>query len=570
MAQNFSCSKANSAFEDLKGIMEDTKQLDLYISNNIYGNFTAADYDKYEKRYNKAKDIIDKLKAENKIFIKCAEDNPNDQSYLLYSCISNLVALGVVSQKSSYINYLQINKQNLSKYDKLNDLWDADFKEFIKTAKSQINKILMIDKNNRYAQILLAVCNFYDKKQDKAIKDLLSISASIKEEIAGAKEITNQTLDKEKLLSFSLTWLGYIYFDKMMPEEAVKTLDSVKNIDEPDNVSIEWIDHYKKQNKDAKALFNDLKIPDFKLPLNNGFADMRTLKYQKENPLKHTLSDEFVISEQSAPIICDQQDLIKQTIDTWTKLAEIENTPWQYFIDQMQKCEGKFKNENYDKIFLKMDASNKGGGKNNLILYRNRFDYAYAVLNRLIFLKQCWTNLINNNPDIVLFRLYRIKVDLGLCYLSQNTKTFIDFFDYYIINNKKIPVEFLTKIKDDFATNPINEINDDAKICADNNADNITYLLTKAEIAVFTQDPDKALTVIKDVEHKIQPKTSIGNIDPISIIELYRSYLYFKIKKINELKQSVQVLSAYSNTSYWTKNLKSYIYYFENENLIVK
>ena len=567
-AQNFSCQNANKAFDNLTEIMDSTKQLDLMISNNIYGNFIAADIKKYENRLNVAQEILNKLNGVDKIFTDCAKDNPNDQSYLLYSSISNLTALGIVSQKNSYINYLKINKQSQNKYDELNEQWEAKEKDLLKTAKSQTNKILLVDKNNRYAQILLAVCNFYDKKQDKAIKDLLSISTSIKAEIANTKEITNETTDKEKLLSFTLTWLGYIYNDKMMFAIADTTFEEAKNIDEPDNGSIEWTDHYNKQMKDAKQKTNDLKIPEFNLPQSNGSFGWKTLKYQKENPLKHSFSDEFLIVEQPSPIISDQQELIKQTKEVWTKLCEIENIPWQYLIDQMQKCGGKFRKADYEKIFLKMNADNKGGGTNNLLLYRTRFDAAYSVLNQLLFLRQCWTNLINNNPDIAYFRLYRIKTDLGIYYINQNAKTFTDFFDYYKIKKKKIPSDYLTKIKDDFETNPMNEINDDIKYCTKDNADNITYLLTEVEIAVFT--PGNALLALKEIEQKIPLKTTIGNVDPASIIELYRSYLYFKMREINELKQSAQVLNSYSNMAYWSKQLKNYIYYFENENLITK
>ncbi len=569
-AQNFSCKDANNAFDDLTGIMDDTKQLDLMISNNIYGNFIAIDIDNYEKRLTKAQGILEKLDKADKLFIKCADDNPNDQTYLLYSGISKLNELGIYSQKSSYINYLKINKQSENRYDELNEKWEAKEKDLIKTAKSQINKILLVDKNNRYAQILLAVCNFYDKKQDKAIKDLLSISASLKTEIANTKEITSETSDKEKLLSFTLTWLGYIYKDKMMVSDADSTFEEVRNIDEPDNVSIEWIDHYNIQMKDSKQKTNDLKIPEFNLPKSNGSFDWKTLKYQKENPLKHSFSDEFLLVEQASPIINDQQELIKQTIDVWTKLCETENTPWLYLIDQMQKCGGKFRKSNYKKIFLIMNANNKGGGTNNLLLYRTRFDDAYNALNQLLFLRQCWTNLIKNNPDIAYFKLCRIKTDLGIYYINQNAKTFTDFFDYYKIKKKKIQSDYLTKIKDDFETNPLNEISDDIKYCTKDDASNITFLLTKVEIAVFAQDPSNALLALKEIEQKILPKTTIGDTDPASIIELYRSYLYFKMREKAELKQSAQVLNSYSNMAYWSKQLKNYIYYFENENLITK
>ena len=138
------------------------------------------------------------------------------------------------------------------------------------------------------------------------------------------------------------------------------------------------------------------------------------------------------------------------------------------------------------------------------------------------------------------------------------------------IKKKKIQSDYLTKIKDDFETNPLNEISDDIKYCTKDDASNITFLLTKVEIAVFAQDPSNALLALKEIEQKILPKTTIGDTDPASIIELYRSYLYFKMREKAELKQSAQVLNSYSNMAYWSKQLKNYIYYFENENLITK
>ena len=577
-AQSDSCQKAaNKASETLVEIMDKIKQLDLMISNNIYGNFTSADINKYEKRFIEAQGILFKLDTIDNISFKCADKNPNDQSYLLYSSISKLTALGIVSQKSSYINYLKTDKQNEKRYDDIKVKWEEKEKELIKTAKSQINKTLIFDKENGYVQTLLGVCDFYDKKQDKAINELTSIAANIKEKISKTEEKTRETTGQEKLLSFTLTWLGYIYFDKMTTVSAMSSFEEVNNIDEPDYKSVEWINNATKQMKDAKIKTQDLKVPEFYLPLENNSirSNFRILKYQKNNPLKTTVINQFDMIDSSTQIITDQKELIKQTIDVWTKLRQIENTPWQFYIARMQKSGGKFHRQDYDKIYLKMTAANKGGRTTNLLLYRERFTSAYTVLNQLLFLRQCWTNLINNNPELTFFRLYRIKVDLGISYLNQNAKTFTDFFDYYKIKTKflkkkkKIPSEYITKIKDDFETNPMNEINEDIKYYNNDNTNNITYLLTKAEIAVFTQEPGNALLILKDIEQKIPPKTTVENIDPSSIIELYCSFLHFKMRETNELKQSVQVLNSYSDMADWTKHLKEYIYCIENEKLIM-
>lgn len=570
-AQYFSCPNAEKALAALTEVREKSRELDLMISDNFIGNINSSVINKYEDRLDDAQKKLAELASIDAGFKQCADLYPNEPVYLIYSAITKLTALGIVSQGSSYINFLRIDKRNEKRYDEIKSDWESQEKDLVKTARALMNRVLMVDRGNNYAEILLAICNFYENKPDKALKDLQAISTSIQEKIAASRNNPGEITDHEKVLSFCMTWLGYIYDEKLMNQEADVTLEGVRNINEPDYGSIDWIDHYRNQLKDGQSKTNDLKIPDFEMPATVGFVDFRTLKYQKENPLKKSVTDEFNMIEQPSPIIADQQELINKSIKAWAKLSEIENTPWLAYMEQMKICQGKLKKANYDKVFLKMNAKNKGNGKNNLLRFRNRFDESYAVLNELLFLKQCWTTLINVNPEISLFRIYRIKVDLGICYLSQNAAGFTDFFDYYKLKKgKKIPPEYLAKIRSDFETNPVGEINEDMKFCKEKDPDNPANILTGAEIAVFTKSTQEALTYLNDVGRKIPVKTTIGGIEPNSIIELYKSYLFFKMGLVNELKQSVMVMNSYSNTQYWAKNLKNYIYCLENQKMLEK
>src|ERR1035437_5397098 len=117
----------------------------------------------------------------------------------------------------------------------------------------------------------------------------------------------------------------------------------------------------------------------------------------------------------------------------------------------------------------------------------------------------------------------------------------------------------MSKINDDFALDQLNEIKDDYKAVSKDNGDNIVCLLTKAEIAAYTEgDANNALNIINDVESKIPLKTTMGDVDPASIIDLDRSYASLALNSFPEL-------------DYWRKYLKDYyLYYFENDKSITK
>ena len=429
-AQNITFQDAERGSETLTDLMDKIKNLDLMISENIYGNNSDAVITKYDARLTEAQKILDSLEAlDNRVFKKCMETDPNEQSYPLYSALTKLTELGIISQKSSYINYLKTNSQTVKKYDELKAKWEDKEKELVKSARGLItNKVLFLDKNNYYAKILLDVCYFYEKKQDKAINELKSINTQLKEDIIKNKNKPDEVADKERLLSFSLTWLGYIYKDKKKIDTAYMAFDEAMSMDEQDNRSAEWIKNVNSQLKDAKAKTKDTIIPEFELPKSSGSFNMKKLTFQKDNPVNpKSPIYEFNLEDEPKQFINDQKDLIILTMGAWDKLEEIENNPWQKYVERMKSCRGKFSKDDYESMFCKMNKDNDGGGDNNLRFYKERFTEAYEVLNKLHFLRQCWTNFINSNPDIAFFRLYRIKVDLGIYYMSHNASSFTDF-----------------------------------------------------------------------------------------------------------------------------------------------
>lgn len=352
--------------------------------------------------------------------------------------------------------------------------------------------------------------------------------------------------------------------------DADSAFEEVKNINESDNNSVEWIDHYRKQQRDQKSFSNDIRVPDFNVPASGGFYESRILKYQKENPLNHSSNDDFYLAEQSYPIITDQQDLIKQTKDAWLKLQSLEALPCQLLVEQMQLCNGKLKKDNYNRVFCKINVNNGGGGTINLLNYRGRFDEAYSTLNKLLYLRKCWANIINSNPDIPFFRYYRIKVDLAISYLNQNSKSFTDFLDYYKVSGKTISTDYRSKINSDFETATSSEINEDLLTCSTMRNDEMGPRLLNTEINIFNKSPEEALLNLNETKQKIPAKCKLGSIEPDGLLEAYRSYLYLKLKRTGELKQSCLTLSSNPDNNTWIKNLKNYSYYFENEKSLAK
>ncbi len=564
-AQNYSCPKANNAYSSLIDIIDKTRSLDLLVTENVYGNPSYETYTKYNNRLNQAQKMLVQLDQIDKDFKECADKFPNSTNYLLNSSISKLTALNILFKKQNYLNHLMLDANTLKQYEDLKDKWESKERENLKLARSQVSRLLIGDKSNEYLQILNAICLFYDKKTDKAIVDLKTIVDALKIEITQKKSEAADVHEKEKNLSFALTWLGFMHAEKSNVAQASIYLEEVNSIDEPDSRCIDWIDHCKKQNKEAKVKCCDLKVAEITIPTSTGNFEWKALKFQNAN----NTSEEFNLLEVSTPLITNQRELIKQTTDCWNRLVALENVSWQLYVERIQQTDGKLSSDDYAKLFVKLTPDNKGAGPINLLRYRERFVSGFELLNHLQFLRQCWSALITSNPEIGFYKLYRTKTDLGIYYLSQNSKSFTEFLDYYKLNKKSIPTQFAIKIKESFEISVLNELNDDIRWCIKENPENPMYILTNVEVAVLSKSSSEALSYINEVKPLIVKATpNFPGYD--GALEMYKSYVHFKMKNMGDLKQSVQILSAYGNASDWNKDLKNYIYLFENENKVKK
>jgi len=551
---------ANNAMSSLTEQIEKAQMLDKIVTHNIYGNVSSYDISEYDKRLNKANEILDELNTIDKEFRDLAEHYPNEKNYLLYGVLTKLTILGITYNSGDYLNYLRLNKSSMRRYDEQKEAWDKKSSDNIKATKSLVNRYKQIGKDDAYTQTLYAISEYYDDKKSKAYSDLQSIVKGLQDKISAERDDVAENAVREKNLSFAMAWLGYLYHSDKKNDSALSVFRRVKEgINESDNGSLTWTERATKQINQAKSKSSDLDISSFNLPEANKFYDFKKLTYEKMGTAG------FELKSESRQVISDQGQLIDGTMKNWEKFSVEDARPMNLVIDKMKARGGKLGKNDYPDVFQKMTSKNKGGGTHNLALYRQRFDEIYGVLQEFLFLRACWTNMIQSNPDVAFFRMYRIKTDLGIMYLNQNKYDYLVFFDYYKIHKKKIGDADLKSIRDDFAMDVQSEVNADISFCLSKEPDNLMYKLTGAEISVMTGTPAAAENALTAIEKQLAADpTVIDDVDPKSVIELYRSYLSLKTGDFNKFKQTINPLKMYQNTAYWSEEKKDYPYYFEN------
>jgi len=560
---------AKNAGEELRLIINDISKLNNKIGTAYYSDISAIK--DLQDRLSMAEKILKQLEDVESEFIQLSENNKTEKDYYIKLAYIDIAALSIYSKRDAFLNFLDysynydenIYKNNRSIYEKEIGDWEMLNNKHLNSAKSRIKIIINYDSENIDAKIISALVAFYEKDYNLAINDLNNIILELereKEEVTGFGE--NLLIDKR--LGFLYTWLSYIYFESDQIILAKEQLEQATTFPEADK-SLTWSMETFKKLDFIKHKCYDIKILPVEFPKTNNSFDKKEFTFDYDNNKKSgykvNISPIFV---QAKP-----EHLIEITKNAWGKLLKIEEDPWHKAEDEIKQCidnHEKIPYKNPNNIYVLIDANNSGFSQINKEKYINRFIDVFEVINDLTYANIGWNTLVRANPENIFYRIYKIKTNLGIYYIFQNSQSFLKIFEYYNINKESIPQSKLKQLEEYFEKDPLSVINDDISYLENRWPDNLMFILTKMEVATLTEEPNKALSTITLLESKISEGAEITDTDPLYISDIYKSYLFFKLKDWRNLVLTIDKLKGYGYSNPWLNDVKARYLFIDDEN----
>jgi hypothetical protein len=564
--------RAKEATDELTLLVESIGDLDKLVTVCLYGNITVGDMDSYSRRLSQAEDIISRLDEIDKLFKIIAEKDPTEKDYLLKQAYSKVIELSIISRKVDYLDFLRIASMSKDQainqkysqvtvaalYEEKYSKWNSKSEKLIREARNLIRSYLDKHKTNIDALSLRAILLYYEGKYEEAIKDInLLLSQSDGEEKGPGLS--------EKYIGYLQAWLAQVYLQNNHIQECSKSLEMVRIMSEPEK-SIFWAENVIKSLKNKELKNHDIRITAMEVPANVKFYLWRKLNYTKSTG-KDAAILQFKIVENQQKLSISPQELLEKMNLGWEMLTSLEMASWNKAQSALTAVAGK-PYDNPNSFYVNVtNIKKKKLLEQQVSLFAERFDNAYDILNTFRFTRKSWTTLINSNPGISFFRLNRIKTNLALFYLAKNSETFLNVFNFMKVENKRIDNALLNSIQEEFKEPVENEIKQDIEYLEKNNPDNIMFMLTKAEVLSYMEEPGTALKLLEEINAKIKPGSTVNNIDARSYIELYKAYIYLRLGQYDYLKQSIQTLESYPYFDKYIKDFKVYIKFKEDEKL---
>jgi len=573
-SQDSDITKAKQAKDRLVSVIDKIGKLDNEIKTVYYINVSS--FQEYDERLKKVKLILNDLDGSEKEFNGLSQNNKTEKDYYIKLAYIDLVALSIYSQREEYFGFLKFSqrldpilyKDNITLYNKDFSDWENLEIKHLSNALSKVRVIKNYDPLNYDARIITSILNYFDKNNDLAIQslkeDIRSID-SLKVKSIGIEE----TVEANRKLGFLYSWLAYIQLENNMEDQAIETLRKVSMFPESE-LNLTWAKNALKKINLHKVKGYDLKNGKVEFPKSTVSWNADTVEFTYNGTEKNGLK--IVTTPRS--VNCSPMELIALLKSSNYKLIAIENQPYQKAFESLKQSvinQEKAPYKDPNSIFVKIDASNKGFSENNLELYYNRFNDALSALNSYYTAYTGWNNLVKSNPKNIFYRIYRIKSNLGIYYISKHYDTFISFLDYYRIDKHNIPQNIVSEIQNIFNGKQIDEISEDFVFLGNLAPNNILAILTRMEVLMYTESADVALSGIKDLELEIDENAEILGIDPKLYINLYNTHLYFEMRNWKEYYLSLQRIKEYNNNNNnndineWIKSLRSRHEFFMKE-----
>ena len=517
-------------------------------------------------------------------FLELSENNSGEKDYIIKMAYADLAALSIYHKRTDYLDFLKIyyqinnDSKDNSRFESLNAKWTAKERLHLRGGRARVNRIMILESNNLDAHVIEAILDYYEGEIEKSILHLSRLIEKLESKKVDIQHI--EELNTDQYLGYLYSWLTYVNFENHNNSEVNTQINNTLAFNEPFE-NIIWAEHLQKSIEEHVLKCHDIRIFPLDFSETQNFIEKRELilKYRKNDRRYGKLKrrSKFEIEKNEVMVKPDPTELMKKTQECWENLMKFESESWTLAAEELNKNNIKYrKRKKYikykdpDKVFIQMTSRNKGVSRRNINRYTKLFLDHHANLNELVYVQSGWTSLIKNNPDILLFRTYRIKTNLAIYYLHEHKDKYFSVFNYLRIKKNTISKSKLNDLKQDFKRYPLDQINSDLAYLKKIDPNNFLYLLTKIEATIYTEQAEKALDLLNQIEKTIPSNTEIAGQNLHDYIEIYRSYLYFKLRDMRKIDQSIQILASNKAARNWLKEFRLRKTFLDTEEEIIQ
>ncbi|MBU0486505.1 MAG: hypothetical protein KKA07_13305 [Bacteroidetes bacterium] len=574
-AQPKSNVNATYAESSLQAEIVKLSNISSYLSKCIYSDSRArseyfwllSSVDSSFKTLNQIKETFESL----------SKNNETETDYYVKIAYTDLAFISIYNRRNELL--IAANRDKIQQ-------WEMGEFQHMKSAKNNIEKAekFDVDKEKPDLKILKAIILFYENKGSEAFAEMQKLIIAF--EKMNKKVMIGNKINYDEYIAYVHSWMAYISLVGGNTSLAESFLDSTLSSNYP-QATLDWAHKAKKVMQAKKTKLFEINLTPFLFP------EQESKKYISYlAPIDDLNISTYQFKEAKVALKYEPEVLIANLELTWRRLMNIEEIPWRSakscLVSNKPTPGSKNLFSKPDEMYVRINAKNKGSSSTNKNKYIRRFNAIFEIYLRLLNYSDSWSALIEVNPNIPFLRYYRIKTNLGLYYISTNKNDYLDVFKYTSIN-----ITALTDMKSAFEKNPINQIREDLGYLSSNYPQNLFTDLAAAEVSVFTEDPNTALSRIDkllktaDKEYKLASlvgptgdvntykeiqvteigallnKSNQSDIDITGYLHAYKAYLFFKLRKFREVRDEIDLMSSCVYLEGFTKNLEERMKFLE-------
>lgn len=584
--QMSSVKKAEDARKLIQAYSIEVSRLDEQIKHPYYLTFTYDGEEKtvppeYKKRLDRATEIMEKLDEVERIFTELVQDNEGEEDYYVKLAYNDLAILSICHRRDNFLGFMKFVDRD--EYESLTRDWEALENKHLISANTRIRKINNIDADNLEAKIISSILRFYQNEYAQSITELKTIIADIIEIKTDPKAAENTRYDAQ--LAFLYSWLAYLYFttddipaarDAMVNSRVYGQIEAESNVLWVNETENNIDDQYKKglklqlENVQMRNLFESTELCELQFARYKKGMITNIHNFDAGNPAASKAYDvgELIIRVQNPDSMLNlvPSFLIELTKTNWEKLQDLEQVPWELVNDAF--IEDEESNKPYKsnfRMYHKYELKNSPGGEENIRLFYMHLNDFLDIYNSLSYAHKGWSALIRNNPDIMFYRMMRIKAGLGIHYISAHIDYYLTILEMIEELNWGMQTTDKVELRKYFDNDALEYVTGDLAKLNESDPKSINTLLCNIEVAIFTEEPATALKTMDKYAEQIEEFAELDGVNPVSYIEIYRSYLYFRQAGQDKLDNSLSILRQYPGTSDWIDIIKTRLSVYEKE-----
>jgi hypothetical protein len=559
-----SYQKSDSLRREVQKITYLLSGQDDSLSSPYYFN---ADFSDYEKRLENVEKLLVELSKLEEEYILLSSANISEIDFYLKLAYINIAFLNVYGNMDSYIGFIKL--QNKRKYEKQVDRWTDLKNRNIQTIEKRLEKVDQLDSINYEVKIIGGILQYYKGDKEEALKQLNGVRYELMNIVNELPEI--ETMRENSLIAYIYSWISYIELQDGKLSEAKTNMSESRKFGTRYNPYFNrYIDNTIEKLIDANNNYYQVYHEKF----NDIEYSYRYIKYRTFNLVADDSKfEELSFDQIRDSVVINPYLLAKDVSSAWDSLVRLEQEVYDFtdlaFIGEEKELYKK------NMHFLEeMNSGNKGGGEDNIMAHFVHLSKMLDIFNTLQLSVAGLTELIDQNPDVLIYRVLRVKADIALFYIYKAAEDYyLSVLNYIEIDGNKFPEVLKNEIERYFEVNNEIRMEDDLKKISSLTTNYLTRM-TELEFYILVRDSEKALELVQKANEKADRFAHLYDTEIGTLLDIYLSYVNFKQEKLANMEESITVLKTNEEAAEWYKMYqkrfsvikKRYKFYDKKEN----